>query len=97
MVSLMCFRRWFILKERKYFELKELKKFLKRRNISYKRLSDELGISIDAVNNKLNRYTSLNICEMNQMVMLFNMKPSDISRFFVMGDRIFEKGFEKNG
>ena len=33
------------MKERKYFELKELKKFLKRRNISYKRLSDELGIS----------------------------------------------------
>ena len=74
-----------MLKKRKYAELRELKKFLKKKNFSYKRLSDELGISIDAINNKLNGYTLLNINEMKSMVTLFNMQPTDIKRFFIVG------------
>ncbi len=42
-------------KERKYTELKRLKKFLKRKNITYNKLSKILDISLDAVNNKLKR------------------------------------------
>ena len=73
------------MKKRKYAELRELKKFLKKKNFSYKMLSDELGISIDAINNKLNGYTLLNINEMKHMVTLFNMKPVDINKYFIIG------------
>ena len=65
--------------------MRELKKFLKKKNISYKKLSDELGISIDAINNKLNGYTLLNINEMKHMVKLFNMEPVDINKYFIIG------------
>ena len=73
------------MKKRKYAELRELKKFLKKKKYSYKKLSDELGISIDAINNKLNGYTLLNINEMKRMVTLFNMQPVDINKFFIAG------------
>ena len=50
-------------KERKYTELKRLKKFLKRKNITYNKLSKILDISLDAVNNKLNGYTEMTVIE----------------------------------
>ena len=51
-------------------------------------LSDELGISIDAINNKLNGYTLLNINEMKHMVTLFNMKPVDINKYFIGSESV---------
>ena len=44
-----------------------------------------MGISIDAINNKLNGYTLLNINEMKHMVKLFNMEPVDINKYFIIG------------
>ena len=79
------------MKKRKYTELSELKECLKKKNCSYKKLSDELGISIDAVNNKLNGYTLLNINEMKRMVMLFDMNPGDINRLFITNETITVK------
>ena len=73
------------MKEKKYDELKELKNYLKRKNCSYKNLSNVLGISIDAINNKLNGYTLLNISEMNQIVSNFDMSTKDINRCFLPG------------
>ena len=71
------------MKEKKYAELKELKNFLKRKNCSYKNLSNELGISIDAINNKLNGYTLLNINEMGIIISVFEMSNKDIKRCFL--------------
>ncbi len=80
------------MKERKYVELSELKEFLKKKKCSYRRLSYELGISIDAVNNKLNGYTLLNINEIKRIVILFNIKPTEVDRLFITnGDIVREE------
>ncbi len=73
-------------KQHKYGEMKNLKKFLKRKNISYRELADILGISLDAVNNKLNGYTAMTVSEMNTVVDEFDMKMSEVFECFMWGD-----------
>ena len=62
------------MKKQKAPELKELKKLLHRKNISYKRLSKRLNISVDAVNNKLNGYTLFNSIEILKISQFLNIK-----------------------
>lgn len=71
-----------MIKQKKYAELVQLKKFLKRKNISYGQLASILGISIDAVNNKLNGYTDLTLSEMNSLIYKFDMSTSDVMKYF---------------
>lgn len=66
--------------------MKSLKKFLKRKNISYRELAGILGISLDAVNNKLNGYTPMTVSEMNTVVDEFDMKMSETAKFFLSGE-----------
>lgn len=72
--------------ERKYTELKRLKKFLKRKNITYNKLSKILDISLDAVNNKLNGYTEMTVPEMNTIIYELDMKTSEVFECFMWGD-----------
>ena len=62
------------MKKQKAPELKELKKLLHRKNISYKRLSKRLNISVDAVNNKLNGYTLFNSIEILKISQFLNIE-----------------------
>ncbi len=73
-------------KRHKYGEMKNLKKFLKRKNVSYRDLADILGISLDAVNNKLNGYTPMTVSEMNAVVDELDMKMSEVFECFMWGD-----------
>ena len=70
------------MKKQKAPELKELKKLLHRKNISYKRLSKRLNISVDAVNNKLNGYTLFNSIEILKNSQFLNRDKGNIFKYF---------------
>ena len=70
------------MKKQKAPELKELKKLLHRKNISYKHLSKRLNISVDAVNNKLNGYTLFNSIEILKISQFLNIEKGNIFKFF---------------
>lgn len=70
------------MKIKKYSEFSNLKILMKRRKYSYKKLSDEIGLSIDAINNKLNGYTALNIEEAKRISCILKIHPSDFNRYF---------------
>ena len=70
------------MKKQKAPELKELKKLLHRKNISYKRLSKRLNISVDAVNNKLNGYTLFNSIEILKISQFLNIEKGNIFKSF---------------
>ncbi len=70
------------MKKQKAPELKELKKLLRRKNISYKRLSKRLNISVDAVNNKLNGYTLFNSIEIFKISKFLNIEEGIIFKYF---------------
>ena len=73
-------------KKHKYGEMKNLKKFFKRKNISYRELADILGIGLDTVNNKLNGYTPMTVSEMNTIIYELDMKTSEVFECFMWGD-----------
>lgn len=73
-------------KKHKYGEMKNLKKFFKRKNISYRELADILGIGLDTVNNKLNGYTPMTVPEMNTIIYELDMKTSEVFECFIWGD-----------
>lgn len=71
------------MKSKKYDEFTALKKLIKRKNYSYRKLALESGISLNAINNKLNGYTALNIDEAKKISMILKICPSDFNRFFL--------------
>ena len=42
------------MREKKYEEMTNLKKLIKRKNISYRKLAEDMQMSLNAINNKLN-------------------------------------------
>lgn len=69
-------------KKHKYGEMKNLKKFFRRKNISYRELADILGIGLDTVNNKLNGYTPMTVSEMNTIIYELDMKTREVFECF---------------
>ena len=64
------------MKERKYCELSELKKLLKRK------FAKVISISTDALNNKLNGYSYFNIEEADKIVRALKIDVNDIGLYF---------------
>ena len=56
------------MREKKYEEMTNLKKLIKRKNISYRKLAEDMQMSLNAINNKLNGYTVFNIYEAEKTV-----------------------------
>ena len=70
------------MKCRKYSEMKELKNLIRRKNMSYRRLAGAIGISTDAINNKLNGYTAFNLYEAEKIINILDISAEDINRYF---------------
>ena len=70
------------MKQRKFQEMKAIKLLIKKRNISYRQLAEKMNISLDAVNNKLNGYTALNLCEAEKMIDILGISGKDVNRYF---------------
>lgn len=76
------------MRERKYREMINLKKLIKRRNISYRKLAEDMHMSLNAINNKLNGYTVFNIYEAEKMMIILGIGNNEIKKyFFVAGQK----------
>lgn len=65
-----------------YHDLRALKGLLKEKNINYESLAKNTGISISALNNKLNGYTVFNTNEVDAIVAYLQISPADIVLYF---------------
>lgn len=70
------------MKKRNYEILNALKGKIREENKNYRSLSKETGISVNALNNKLNGYSVFDMKEVSVMVEKLNIKPNEIIRYF---------------
>jgi len=70
------------MKKRKYPELTALKGKLREEKKTYRELSKEVNISLNALNDKLNGYSVLNIDEVNQIVEALGIEKEEMLRYF---------------
>lgn len=70
------------MKNRNYEVLNALKGKIREENKNYRSLSRETGISVNALNNKLNGYSVFDMREVSIMVEKLNIQPNDIIKYF---------------
>ena len=70
-------------KVRKYEELNCLKGLIREKKYSYKSLSQEMALSVDAINNKLNGYTMLTVYDIVSFMKVLDIDNSQIMKYFL--------------
>lgn len=75
------------MKYAKYAEKRNLKKFLRARCLSYRKFCKILGISLDALNNKLNGYTPFTLADVADISIYFDLDASQICKLFLEEER----------
>ena len=70
------------MKKRNYEILNALKGKIREENKNYRSLSKETGISVNALNIKLNGYSVFDMREVSIMVEKLNIQPNDIIKYF---------------
>lgn len=70
------------MKVKKYSELRALKGKMREENKTYRLLSQETGMSVDAINNKLNGYSPIDSDDVELFVKALNIEPSNIILYF---------------
>ena len=63
-------------------KLDKLKGRIKEKGSSYKILSNALGISLSAFNNKVNGRSAFDIIEASELSSILDIPPEEISNFF---------------
>ncbi len=74
------------MKKNQYTELVNLKKKMKEEKKTYRELSKTVGLSLNALNSKLNGYTSFNLDEASKIIDVLNIKPEEIKDYFFSGE-----------
>ncbi|MBR5467727.1 MAG: helix-turn-helix transcriptional regulator [Firmicutes bacterium] len=70
------------MKEKKFEEMTELKRLIKKKNYSYRVMAKEMNISLDAFNNKINGYTAINLREAEKLIEILGISGKDVNRYF---------------
>ena len=70
------------MKKKKFEEMTELKRLIKKKNYSYRVMAKEMNISLDAFNNKINGYTAINLSEAEKMIDILGINERDVNRYF---------------
>ncbi|WP_201800589.1 helix-turn-helix domain-containing protein [Defluviitalea raffinosedens] len=70
------------MKNKKHPELVALKGKIREQKQSYRTLGKEIGMSVDALNNKINGYSIFNLDEVNKIVEALHIDPSEILKIF---------------
>ena len=70
------------MKQRKFEEMTELKRLIKKKNYSYRLMAKKMDISLDAFNNKINGYTALNLNEAEKMIEILGINGKDVNHYF---------------
>lgn len=74
-------------KTKKCCDHDELKQFLQRRCISYRKLAAIMGMGVDSVNAKLNGYRDFTLTEIVDFSIYFHLSESDVNRLFFEEER----------
>lgn len=69
-------------KIKRYEELKALKGKMRSEGFTYRKLSEETGISVDAINNKLNGYSVMDADDVELMAKALNIPANEILLYF---------------
>lgn len=64
-------------------ELSKLKGRIREKNSSYRSISNEIGMSLSAFNDKMNGKTAFDIVEASKVAAILDISPEDISKFFI--------------
>ena len=59
-----------------------MKSFMKENNISYRKLAEDMHMSLNAINNKLNGYTVFNIYEAEKMMIILGIGNNEIKKYW---------------
>lgn len=70
------------MKKKKYDILNALKGRIREEGYTYRSLSEKAGISLDALNNKINGYSLLDTKDISILVEILNIDPKDIIKYF---------------
>lgn len=70
--------------KRKYEVLNSLKGKIREENENYRSLSKKTGISVNALNNKLNGYSVFDMREVSIIVEMLNINPNEIIKYFFL-------------
>ena len=69
-------------KVKKYEELSELKGRMRKEGYSYRKLSEETGISVNAINDKLNGYSAMDTDDVELIAKTLGIFPEEIMIYF---------------
>lgn len=70
------------MKKKNYEVLNALKGKIREENEHYRSLSLKTGISVNALNNKLNGYSVFDTQEVSILIEILNIDPKDILKYF---------------
>lgn len=70
------------MKTKNYVVLNSLKGRIREKNENYRSLSKKTGISVNALNNKLNGYSVFDTQEVFAIVECLDIQPNDIIKYF---------------
>lgn len=69
-------------KVKKYEELLNLKGRMRKEGYSYRKLSEETGISVNAINDKLNGYSAMDTDDVELIAKALSIYPDEIMQYF---------------
>lgn len=69
-------------KRRKYPELNSLKGRIREQNTSYRKLSEEIGMAVNTLSDKINGFYAMSIPEAEAISVCLDIPPSEMAKYF---------------
>ncbi len=70
-------------KKRRYSQLNALKGRIREKGTSYRKLAEELGMSVNTLSDKINGFQAFTVSEMEQIAIILDITPADVVHFFM--------------
>ena len=67
---------------RKYTDKIALKKLAKRKRITYRKIAEITGLSLNAINSKMNGYTDITVTEAKLFMRALSIKTEEMAKYF---------------
>ena len=67
---------------RKYTDKIVLKKLAKRKRITYRKIAEITGLSLNAINSKMNGYTDITVTEAKLFMSALSIKTEEMAKYF---------------
>lgn len=67
---------------RKYTDKIALKKLAKRKRITYRKIAEITGLSLNAINSKMNGYTDITVTEAKLFMSALSIKTEEMAKYF---------------